>query len=74
MNGSVMRDANGSGKMEQETHGITTKDNDNQPQIQTQDNKLVSPKASVHRITKAKGWYTKPSYTATAWYEFTTIY
>jgi hypothetical protein len=47
MNGCVMRDANGSEKMEQETHDITTKDDDNQPQIQTQDNKLVSPKSGM---------------------------
>jgi hypothetical protein len=42
-----MRDANGSEKMEQETHGITTKDDDNQSQIQTQDNKLLSPKSGM---------------------------
>jgi hypothetical protein len=34
-------------KMEQETHGITTKDNDNQDKIQTEDKRLLSPKSGI---------------------------
>jgi hypothetical protein len=32
---------------EPETHGITTKDNDNKQQIQTKDKKLLNTKADV---------------------------
>ena len=41
-----------------ETQGITSKDNDNNQQIQTQDNKLLSPRAGYVQHTSPFRLYT----------------
>jgi len=43
---------------QQQTQGITSKDNDNNQQIQTQDNKLLSPKTGYVQHTSPFRLYT----------------